>query len=1039
MKADTSSLSTTGRLATLTLRNRHLLVLLLVVVLVAGWSALQSMPRLEDPVITTRNAQIFTLVPGSSAERIEALVNEKIEQALQEIPEIKTVTSTARSGISVVAVELDDRVTSANNKQIFARVRDEVEQAARQFPPEALAPVVDDKRGAIAFTLIAGITWEPAGKPNLGIMNRFAETLADRLRNIAGTELVRIYGAPEEEIRVALDRDAAAAAGLTAAQVAGILRRSDPKIPAGVLRDGEADLVLEVAGALDSIERVARTPLRTDPETGAELVVGDIAEVTKGWREPVRQIGLTDGRRSIFVAARIQEDQRVDVWSGRAEAVLETFRAELGDGPGVKTVFLQNTYTTQRLGELAFNLFLGAVVVVLVILATMGWRAAGVVGSALPLTAALTVALIGFSGGKLHQMSIFGMIIALGLLIDNAIVITDEVRARLFAGRNRLQACAGAVRHLFVPLLSSTLTTMLAFMPILLLPGNAGDFVGAIGGSVVFALGCSFFVAIAIIAALAALFIKAEDTGRAHDQGLSWRPGTRALQGLVGWAVRRPLGALGIAVIIPALGFFLGTRMEIEFFPRVDRDMFGIQVWLPDEASVERTYQLSRDMEAVIREAPTVRGVDWLVGASFPSVYYNLVMNKDNASFYTQAIVTTESPEATRDLIPQLQDRLSDRFPQAQVVATQFAQGPPAEASVEFRVIGPDIRELQRLGQEVRALLARDPLIAVTRTTLPSGIPKLWFEAEESAVRAVGLGLVDIAGQLQTGLEGLTGGSVLEETEELPVRVRLAEINRRDLTHIRGLPVLSREAGGFLPLEALGEWALRPDPGAITRRNGERVNTIQGFTRNEALPIEVTRAIQEDLTAWAADLPPGYRLEVGGASENQADAVGNLMLYLPVIVTLTIAILILAFRSVRVCLILLAAAGLSVGFGLLATWLYGLPFSFNTLLGSFGLIGLAFNASIVVIASIRAHDAVAAGHAEGIRSAALSCTRHLVSTTFTTIGSFLPLLIFVGGDFWPPLAIVLAGGVGGSTFLALVFTPAAYRLLHRKSFTTQTA
>ena len=1024
-------------LATLYFRNRHLLILTIIVILVAGASAFTSLPRLEDPIITTRNVLIFTTYPGASAARVEALVSEPIEQRLKEIPAIKNVETTSRAGISVVSIELIDSITPTTNQPVFSEIRDRLADAAATFPPEVLLPVFDEKRGAVAYTYIAAVRWTDGSDDNLAILARQSEILADRLRAVPGTELVRLFGEPIEEILATVDPRQLAAMGLSITDVAAAIRAADSKVPAGTVRHATADLQIEVRGELDSPGRVAAVPL-VQSDSGSSARIGDVAVVSRAITDPPTDLSITEGHRAIYVAARIAPDRRVDVWAAAANEALARFASETGAGITVETLFDQNEYTSARLGELAGNLVLGAAVVFLVVLLSMGWRSAIIVCSAIPLTAALTLFVVALQGGKLHQMSIFGMIIALGLLIDNAIVVTDEIHKHLRAGASALTAVHTAVSHLFVPLFASTLTTILAFLPILLLPGPAGDFVGSIGGSVIVALACSLFVAITVIAALAGLYGRPPGgvTNLPSWLARGVRGGAIAAFGrhLVTFAVTRPIAALLTAAAIPFAGFALAPTLGSQFFPRTDRDMFELQVWLPTETSLARTHGLTTAIEDALREFPDITRVHWQVGASFPPVYYNLIANRDNTPSYAHAIIEATDANAVARLVPELQTHLDVAFPAAQIVVRKFAQGPPAPADIELRIAGPSLEVLQDLGEQIRLAVASHPGVLHTQMSMPRGEPKLWFDAREDETT---LPLTALASELQANLDGITAGSVLEAIESLPVRVRYAATHRDEISDIESInfPVPGI-AVKWIPLTAIGDIKLRPEQGGITRRNGERSNNILAYTADGTLPIEVTNQAISSLESNGFQLPPGYRLEIGGEAENQAEAVGNLTLYLPIIIVATIATLILTFRSVRLAVILLLVAPLSVGFGLVATAISGFPLSFNTVIGSLGLMGLAFNSSIIVLAAIRANPLARSGDPRAIIDQVLDSGRHLTSTTLTTMGSFLPILIFVGGQFWPPLAVVLVGGVGGSTLLALLFTPAAYLLLRRSSENT---
>ena len=1022
-------------LFTYMMHNKHLLVLAIVILLVGGYSALQSMPRLEDPIITNRNPLIITPLPGASAERVEAQVTEIIEDALKEVPEIKEMDSTSRAGISLIAIGLADDVTRRTNREIFSRIRDKLNDAVPALPADAMAPVFDDKRGASAFTLITGLTWAADGPAPLALLNRHAENLADALRNVPGTDIVRIYGAPAEQVLVEIDPVKIADLGLTIENIAAALSAADVKIPSGALNGRHRDFLVEVTGELETIDRVARVPVMTSA-TGDIVRLADIARVSRSVEEPPTEIARSGDQRAILVAAKVQEARRVDTWSTAARQTTADFSAAIDPTVAVNIVFDQNAYTSARLGELAVNLLLGGVVIFIVIFILMGWRSSWIVGSALPLTAAMTLFIVAMTGGKLHQMSIFGMIIALGLLIDNAIVVTDEVSKHMRQGKSGKASVALAINHLFAPLLASTLTTVLAFAPIMLLPGNAGDFVSSIGSSVIIALISSFFISMTLIASFTGLFgSHPKRTTRipkwvTHGVRIPWL--SRVFNRFLPMAFRRPLVTMVIAALIPMAGFKAAATLGVQFFPRTDRNMFELQLWLPTSTSIHHTASITRAIDARLSRHPEITKVHWLHGGSFPSVYYNLIMNKDDASHYAQAIIESTDFKAVKRLIPILQKDADQHLPQAQIVVTQFAQGPPTEADVEFRVVGPNIRQLQNVGEQIRLHLAEHPDILHTQVSMPRGEPKVWFTANEEETHLAGLRLVDLAEQMQGNLQGIIGGTVIEDVESLPVRIRFADSSRRTFDDLRDTRFISRgNPGAWIPLTALGDLDLRAASGGITRRNGERANIIRGYTQNNALPIEVTRFVLDALKKENFTLPAGYSLQLGGDQENQSEAVGNLMLYLPVLSLLTIAILILSFRSVVTAVILGVAAFLSTGVGLLATWAVGLPLSFNTILGSLGLVGLAFNSSIVVLAAIRAGEMSRLGDPEAMAEQVLGSARHLISTTLTTIGSFMPLLIFIGGDFWPPLAIVLAGGVGGSTVLAMLFTPSAYRLANR--------
>ncbi|MEL7448771.1 MAG: efflux RND transporter permease subunit [Pseudomonadota bacterium] len=1014
--------------------NRYLMALALMILLLAGYSALSSMPRIEDPRITNRYPQIVTFLPGASAERVEALVSEPLETSLRELSEIKEIRSTSRAGVSVIQVELQDYIGPDENQQVFSKMRDQLNDAASQLPAGATSPDFNDKNSAVAFSMVIAVSMGDEDSAALAVTNRLAEDLADELRGLSGTDNVRTYGTPDEEVSVTVDSAELASLGMKASDLSALIAAADAKLPAGARRDGARDLFIEVSGEIGSVERVRRVPIAT-AATGNVLTVGDIADVRKDWRDPPSTIAFSNGRRSILVAAQTRRDIRVDVWADRARTLVENFAAETAAGAEVHITFDQSTYTEERLSTLSGNLLAGAGLVMLIVFVGMGWRAALIVGMALPLSAAITVFGLSFVGQQIHQMSIFGMIIAIGLLIDNAIVMTDEVKKKLDYGLGRTDAVHAALSHLFVPLLASTLTTVLGFMPVFLLPGAMGDFVGPIAIAVVLALTASFFVATTLIPALAGRFLRADTKHQKRRwwvDGLRSERATRRYTSFLQAAISRPGLTAALCLVAPIGGFVLASTLGQQFFPPADRDQFEIGMWLPPDASITRTTDVSRQIEAVLADYDAVTDVHWLIGSTFPTIYYNRIMRQRGNNAYAHAMVYTDTVQGAKELTTELPTVLGEAFPDVQIVVSPFAQGPPVDAPVAFRIEGPNTAVLKTLGDELRRIMHTVPDILQTRASITGGQPKLNFIADEVAATQMGLTLGDVARQMQSGLEGQVGGSMREDLEDLPVRVRLERANRDSASAIASLAFVSDAGTGrWIPAESIGSLELAPEAGSITRLDGVRANNVLGYIRRDALAIDVTNAVLARAQAEGFTMPPGYRFAVDGDSANQSDALGSLTTYLPVLLLLMIATIVLSFRSNRLAMLIGVVAILSVGLGMLSLWMGGFARGFNAIIGSVGLIGVAINGTIVVLAAIRANPEARAANVNAIAAETVGASRHIISTTLTTVGGFIPLLLFTGGDFWPPLAIVIAGGVAFSISLSLVFTPAVYHWLYR--------
>ncbi|GAC16039.1 efflux RND transporter permease subunit [Aliiglaciecola lipolytica] len=1020
----------TARWYTQFFSNGHLLALTIVILLVAGISAITSLPRLEDPRIDTRNVLVITSYPGASAERVEALVSDVIEDELRQLFEIKEINSTSRAGISVISIELQAWVDNSNNEQIFSKIRDSLADASQLFPAGVSEPTLDEKRGATSFTLLVALGSPEGYQTPMSILSRMSDEVADRLRNVPGTELVRVYGELQEEIVVEVDPHKLSSVGLSVPQVSQLIAAADPKLPAGVVRTGNQNIRIQVAQELVSLDVIRNIPLSVST-AGQFLRVQDVAKVYRGWQNPPSDIALVNGQQKVFVAARMQPTVRVDKWTNQNKQALEDFNSLYQGSVSAEIIFEQNQYTESRLVDLTQNLLMGCLVVMAVVFLFMGFRSAWIVGISLPLSAAFTLFSLNFFDEQIHQMSIFGIIIAIGLLIDNAIVITDEIRANLLDSQNsRYDALLKSIQHLFSPLLASTLTTILGFMPIFLLPGNIGDFIGSIAISVVMALIGSLFISLTVIAALAARYLprptSAQQTQAWYRGGIQFEVLTQWYKNTITNAIKRPFLWLVFTISLPILGFILSSQLGNVFFPSADRDQFEIQMWLPEGSSLNKTEAIAKAMDLHIRENAEVEQVTWLIGGSTPSVYYNQVMKRDNSAHFAQAVVTTESVSSAAALISKLQLSLDTDFPQARVVVKAFGQGPPIAAPIGVEIYGPDLAKIEELGQQVRLAMSQIPGVTNSLATITLGEPELILDVTRNVSALAGLSLNEIATQLQASLDGQVGGSVLEGTEEIPIRIRLPESQRNNLDSLNAIPLLNTTLSNqqtWVPVSALGKFELVSSIAGITRKNGERVNIIEGYLMPNATAVDASKLLEEKLAESGFELPKGYRIHMAGDADEQQEALGLLGAYAPVLLVLMLTTLILTFRSVKLATLIGTVAILSVGLGMFSLWLSGLPIGFNPLLGSAGLIGVAINGSIVVIASINANHNAKYGDVAEIVKETMSCSRHILSTTFTTVGGFIPLLVFSEGSFWPPLAVVLAGGVGFSVILSLIFTP----------------
>ncbi|GLS83622.1 efflux RND transporter permease subunit [Paraferrimonas haliotis] len=999
--------------------NGRIAGLFIALILVAGFGALSSLPRMEDPELTNRFASVVTPLPGASAERVEALVTEVLENELRRLEQLKLITSSSRPGLSVIQLELKDSIF--DTKPVWSRARDLLNDAQDKLPGDALDPRLDDEI-AYAFTSLVGLSWNGPGEPQLEVLNRYAKEIESQLRLLAGTAHVAIVGEPREEFLVTLDGNRLSQLQLSPSQVATRLQNADAKISAGELVNNSYRAQIEVTGELDSLNRIAQVPIKIN-DNGQVVRLTDVADIQRQPKWPAAEISLINGETGIIIGARMLAEFRVDLWTEKVHQTIDNLEQILPSNIKLEWLFEQQDYTQARLSELVESLLLGFVLILLVLLVTLGWRNAVLVAMALPLTALFTLTVMKYYGLPIHQMSVTGLVVALGIMVDNAIVIVDAIAQRRRQGDNAVAAVSKTIKHFWLPLAGSTITTILAFMPIVIMPGPAGEFVGGIALAVIFALIGSYLISHTLIAGLAGRFYRPSTSPKWFQQGVQVLWLQRAFRKSLSWALMHPQRSALLISLIPVLGFYAAGKLPEQFFPASDRDMFQIEVRLDPSRSIIATEEFVRNLDAELRSLSEIERVAWTIGNNTPSFYYNLMQRQSGTPFYAQAMVKTPHFSVANALIPELQQRFDSQYPQAQILVRKLEQGPPFNAPVELRVFGPDLDQLQTIGEALRLALTQVDHVTHTRATLSAATPKVTIDVDEESALAAGLTLADVANQLRMSTSGVVGASVLEQTQSIDIRLKLDESNRLQTDALESITLLSKQGNGVV-LAAIATTDISASRSVIPRRDGERVNVIEGYIEAGILPSVVLTALQQKLAEQGFSLPSGYRLQIGGESQKRDEAVSKLLSHIGIIMVLLLATIVLSFNSFRITAIIMLSAVQSIGLGLLCVYLFNYPFGFNVIIALLGLMGLAINAAIVILAELEAQPSK---DIDSIKAAVLSCGRHIGSTTITTVGGFTPLILS-GGGFWPPFAIAIAGGTLLTTLLSLLFVPALYVL-----------
>jgi len=1016
-------------------RHSRYVTLIILCAVAVGLNSLNAISRQEDPTLTNFVASVTTLYPGATPDRVEALVTRPLEDELRTISEIDEIESTSTTGVSALRLKLKWDMDEDGLERVWSEVRDAITEASQEFPSGAGAPSFDNDR-ADAFTAIVSLTAAGEQEAPPSILHRLAQDLSDQVRNLPNTKLVEMFGEPVEEIRVEIEESALLTRGLSLQWVSAALQAADIKIASGRATGAGTDMLVELSGELDSLERIRQVIVNTSPN-GSATRISDLGHVYRAAVTPPASMALSQGRPAILVGARMEPGSQVDSWGQSFRQLVDDFRRDAPVGLKLEITYDQSTYTTTRLNDVAKNLTIGVALVLLVLLFTLGWRAAVVVAVILPLCGLISITVMERAGISLQQMSMSGLIVALGLLVDGSIVMTDEVRKRLLEGHSPIEAIGGSVARLRLPLISSALTTILAFMPMAVAPGPAGDFIGSVAIAVIIMLLTSTVLALVLTPVLAAWLLPRSPEGAAHwyNGGADSGKAGQWLIGALDWSLRHPWPAICLALSLPLSGFLSFDTLTASFFPGSDRDQLYVQVKLSDGRSIYDTRDLALAIDEKLRNEPLIRRVDWTIGESPPPFFYNMYRARESLPSWAEALVLTSDEKRTDDLIRRLQVEMDREFPAARVLVRGIYQGPPVLAPLEVEVYGPDLVVLQELGEKFRRRLDQIPQVTHTNTDFVGGAPKLVFQLQEEKLRLAQLQLADAATALNDSLLGRVGGEILEGTERMPVRVRLREQDwgtSERISDIR-LPRTTASPGtslGGIPLNTLGAPSLIPAQSPITRFNGERLNTVQGYLVRGILPEEVLKELRADLARNPIPLPAGYRYAFGGDSDARAKVIRDLMAPIGLILSALLATIVITFNSWRLSGVAVLVCVCSTGLSLLCLAIFRYPFGIMSLLGVIGSIGVSINAAIIIMTALQANKSASQGNLFAVRTVVMDSSRHIVSTTVTTFGGFLPLIL-EGSQFWPPFAMAIAGGVLLSTIISFFLVPPMYLVVTR--------
>lgn len=969
-----------------------------------SWSG---MNRQEDPFFPYRQGFVLVQYPGADVNKIERQVLKPLEEELAQIEEIDEIRGTVRSGFVQVIVKMMDHITDTD--MVWDRVRRAVDKAAVKFPDGVLEPAVEDRLldTAVAVYSISGIN-------DIMQLREVAKSIKNRMFAMPDMGKVSLYGMPEEQITVTLKEEFNNSATINHESVAQQLNERTRAQPINALHVGNNRVNLDAHTEFESIDEISNTSIEL--LNGEQLPLSAIADVRLE-AENVSNSGFWHHReRAIAMSLYVPINQLNVVDFGQELREYMDGIRQLYPEVTIEEVFFQPDRVLDRIQELGGSLLTGMLLVTVILALFLGIRPGLVVATVIPLVTFSSLAIFNMGGGVLHQMAIAGMVIGLGMLVDNAIVMVENIQYHIDQGQRGSDASVISVKNLAMSLGSATGTTIAAFMPMLLSQGNSADFTRAIPTMIILSITVSYIYAILVTPAFSHMFLKKQPSNQSST-----------LQRLGAKLGKIAVGKTNI-IIFSAVGFLLLSGylfgfVQREFFPDTDRNQVIIDIKYPENSHIIQNTQQTQAIAEELSKRDHVKRTVTFVGNSGPVFYYNLV-EKPRAPHIARIVAILDDVENSQDIIQWMTEEISPQYPQAQIVARRLGQGPPSEAPIEIKVIAEDRRELTESVRTIQAMLASTEGTRTLRNTIGLGMAKLTLTPNDALLNKNNI----TRDQLASGLALRTSGQVIGQYrgDDDPINIVMQSPEHVDF-QIQDLDDISINKGDItLSLDAITEKNISWLPATIQHINLQRTASIfsetqAGFTYDDVLSDFLPRLDQ-------VEFPPGVSYYVAGSVQESGKANQSLGRALPIGIILLLVFLLIEFNSFKKMLIILitvplAFAGVPVGLLLTQT-----PFGFTATLGVLALVGIVVNNAIVLLDLIQMNQDRGMTMQEAIEEAVTRRTRPIILTTLTTIAGLLPL-VMTKSTLWPPLAWSIISGLLVSTALSLLVVPSMYQKL----------
>ncbi|CAI0769116.1 efflux RND transporter permease subunit [Serratia entomophila] len=1007
-------------LSALAVRERSITLFLILLITVAGILSFFELGRAEDPPFTVKQMTVISAWPGATAQEMQDQVAEPIEKRMQELKWYDRSETYTRAGLAFTTLSLQDSTPPSQVQEEFYQARKKLGDEAKNLPAGVIGPMVNDEFADVTFALFA---LKAKGEPQR-ILVRDAESLRQRLLHVPGVKKVNIIGEQPERIFVSFSHDRLATLGISPQDIFSALNDQNLLTPAGSIDTQGPQVFIRLDGAFDKLAKIRETPIVVQ---GRTLQLSDVATVERGYEDPATFMIRNQGEQALLLGIVMR-----DGWNGLdLGKALDAEAAKINEGMPLGMTLTkvtdQSVNISSAVDEFMIKFFVALLVVMVVCFVSMGWRVGVVVAAAVPLTLAIVFVVMEASGKNFDRITLGSLILALGLLVDDAIIAIEMMVVKMEEGYDRIKASAYAWSHTAAPMLAGTLVTAVGFMPNGFAQSTAGEYTSNMFWIVGIALIASWVVAVVFTPYLGVKMLpnlkKVEGGHAAIYNTRNYNRFRRLLTRVVArkWAVA------GTVIAVFTLAILGMGLVKKQFFPTSDRPEVLVEVQMPYGTSIEQTSAATAKIEDWLKKQKEAKIVTSYIGQGSPRFYLAMAPELPDPSF-AKIVVLTGSQEAREALKFRLREAVAGGLaPEARVRVTQLVFGPYSPYPVAYRVMGPAPTQLREIVGEVERVMQTSPMMRTVNTDWGPRVPVLHFTLNQDRLQAVGLTSNAVAQQLQFLLSGIPITSVREDIRSVQVMGRAAGDIRLDPAKIAGFTLVGA-AGQRIPLSQIGDVEVRMEDPVLRRRDRTPTITVRGDIAENLQPPDVSTTIMKALQPVIDKLPAGYRIEQAGSIEESGKATKAMAPLFPIMIAMTLLIIILQVRSMSAMVMVFLTAPLGL-IGVVPTLLlFNQPFGINALVGLIALSGILMRNTLILIGQIHHNEREGLAPFHAVVEATVQRARPVLLTAMAAILAFIPLTHSV---FWGTLAYTLIGGTFGGTIITLVFLPAMYAIWFR--------